>query len=378
MSSRITEVAIPSDRGWKIVNDVPDRTLLEAALAFVVDGGHQEQLREQLRQDAKRTGVRMRTDAMRSDTVVINLRTKEECKTLPWMLAPLAQIHKMVVIDRDEIEGFRSIQQLIREYLHNKEEMKPLCIGVFGPPGSGKSFGIKQVVFSLQPDPKREPDFLEFNMAQFSRPEELASAFIQVGSKALSGTVPTVFFDEFDCTVGDEKLGWLRYFLAPMQDGKIFFQNKDQNIGKSIFVFAGGTAATYREFSREASAVTDHDRHQFGQAKGPDFISRLSGHINILGINRRDEKDQSFVLRRARIMRAYLETRRLTGKTMRTVVDSAFLKKMLLVGEYKHGARSITKVIDMCIGEGGVLHMPPANQLSMHIKESDVESLLSP
>lgn len=375
MPTRISEVTIPSDRGWKIVNVASVETLLAAAEAFVVDGGHQDILKEQLKRLAAQTERRSPEGSIRPDMVAINLRTKEDCHRHPWLLAPVAQIRNLVAIDRDEIEEFRSIQRLIRGYWHNNNEKKPLSIGVFGPPGSGKSFGIKEIVRSVEAN----PEFLEFNLAQFSKPDDLNDAFLQVSSKTSSGQKPIAFFDEFDCTFGAEKLGWLRYFLSPMQDGKIFLKNKEHNIGRAIFVFAGGTSATYREFARETPNGRTTDVHnQFVLAKGPDFVSRLSGHINILGINRRDDKDQSFVLRRARIMRSHLIERRLVGKTGRTVVDPTFLRKLLQVGKYKHGARSIAKIIDMCVGESGVLYLPPSEQLSMHVDESDVEELLKP
>ena len=40
--------------------------------------------------------------------------------------------------------------------------------------------------------------------------------------------------------------------------------------------------------------------------KGPDFVSRLSGHIDIIGPNPTDEYDQAYVIRRALILRQIL------------------------------------------------------------------------
>lgn len=48
-------------------------------------------------------------------------------------------------------------------------------------------------------------------------------------------------------------------------------------VGRAIFVFAGGTAKNFDEFQRNVS-------NEKG-AKGPDFISRLKAHLNILPIN---------------------------------------------------------------------------------------------
>ena len=54
------------------------------------------------------------------------------------------------------------------------------------------------------------------------------------------------------------KLGWLKYFLAPMQDGVFRVGDSIHPIGKAIFVFAGGTSSTYNQFCGED--IEDEDR----------------------------------------------------------------------------------------------------------------------
>ncbi|MCE5287074.1 MAG: Ryanodine receptor Ryr, partial [Pelosinus sp.] len=55
---------------------------------------------------------------------------------------PIAQFGKLQTVDRTEIESYRSIQNLMREYMSTSNTTRPLSIAVFGTPGSGKSFGI--------------------------------------------------------------------------------------------------------------------------------------------------------------------------------------------------------------------------------------------
>ena len=52
---------------------------------------------------------------------------------------------KLKTIDRMEIESYSAIQRLIREYLDNMKPEHPLCIAVFGAPGSGKSFTVDEI-----------------------------------------------------------------------------------------------------------------------------------------------------------------------------------------------------------------------------------------
>src|SRR5262249_34896973 len=65
---------------------------------------------------------------------------------------PVARFGDFVVADSKEIEGFRSVENLMREYINGRKggKPKPLSIGVFGPPGSGKSFGIKEIAGSIR------------------------------------------------------------------------------------------------------------------------------------------------------------------------------------------------------------------------------------
>lgn len=170
------------------------------------------------------------------------------------------------------------------EYAAQVRPKRPLSIAVFGPPGSGKSFGITQLALSLKPG---EIEPIEFNLSQLGSTSELLSAFHQVRDIALGGKIPLVFWDEFD---GDYQgtYGWLRYFLAPMQDGKFQQGDVTHPIGKAIFVFAGGTSESLDHFGENLDAVRRR------VAKVPDFVSRLKGYINVLGPNQQEGKDDPY------------------------------------------------------------------------------------
>ena len=154
---------------------------------------------------------------------------------------PIATFGKLKAVDRAEIEGYRSIKNLMREYVSAKNTAHPLCISVFGTPGSGKSFGVTEVASSIAPELIEK---LDFNLSQFQTISDLITAFHKVRDISLTGKVPLVFFDEFDSAF-DGKLGWLKYFLAPMQDGVFREGDAIHPIGKAIFVFAGGTSSNF-------------------------------------------------------------------------------------------------------------------------------------
>jgi hypothetical protein len=288
---------------------------------------------------------------------------------------PWGQFGNLLTVDRQEIESYRSIRNLVCEYAGQKQVSKPLSIAVFGTPGSGKSFGVTEMAKSLLPG-QIEP--ITFNLSQFDSPEELLAAFHQVRDIGLSGKFPLVFWDEFDTSLAGAPLGWLRYFLAPMQDGKFQQGQVSHPIGRAIFVFAGGTSSSMAEFNKGREK-------DFTSAKGPDFISRLKGYINVLGPNPviSNSGDPYFIIRRAIQLRKSLKRSapqlfgKPDGKELLNI-DHGVLRALLKIGEYKHGARSIESILAMSQLAGKTAFerscLPPESQLDLHV---DGKSFLS-
>ena len=73
-----------------------------------------------------------------------------EFQVEPSFLMPLLQFDKFQTIDPFEIDGLLSFRNIIENYLGNPQFTKPLSLGVFGPPGSGKNFAIENCHFQVQ------------------------------------------------------------------------------------------------------------------------------------------------------------------------------------------------------------------------------------
>ncbi|KAE8156099.1 hypothetical protein BDV40DRAFT_282155 [Aspergillus tamarii] len=192
---------------------------------------------------------------------------------------PVASFGDFIAVDRQEIEGVHAISNLVAEYLDRKTPKKPISIAVFGRPGSGKSFGVKRVIMETAKRMNRRTGFMEFNLSQFMSYSSLLASFHKIIEAAKHDITPVVLFDEFDSTFEKEALGWLRYFLAPMQDGEFLDNGYKCHLPGAIFVLAGGTAETFEEFREGQHSPSNK------LAKVPDFISRLSGYVNVLGPN---------------------------------------------------------------------------------------------
>jgi hypothetical protein len=262
----------------------------------------------------------------------------------------------LFTIDRAEIESLRMIEAMIRNYDDVRVQKKPLSIGVFGPPGAGKSFGVKALAEGILGS---HVPFLEFNLSQFDDPGDLIGPMHRVRDAVLGGLTPVVFWDEFD----SQQYRWLQYLLAPMQDGAFQDGQLTHPIGKCVFVFAGGTAATLDSFGvPEAPPIAPDQRarlsaserrereelerryEQFKLLKGPDFVSRLHGFLNVLGPNPRtdgDHIDITYPIRRALLLRTMLGL----GNREELSIDAGLLRALLRVSTYRHGARSFEKIV---------------------------------
>ena len=309
-------------------------------------------------------GTRIQTTTQREK--IIREIITEGYETLESKM-PVAKFQDLFTVDRKEIESLRSIGALIREYSEAKTVNRPLSLAIFGSPGSGKSFAITSVARALTLGGSITTK--EFNLSQFGGLEDLFGALHQVRDVALSGTLPLVFWDEFDANFGGDALGWLRYFLAPMQDAKFQQGQVTHFIGRAIFVFAGGTSETMEDF--QGKAMNNKN------AKGPDFLSRLKGYVNVPILDHPTNKpDFHIEIRRAILLRSFLRrfAPDLVDKSkgtehigIHTGVRHAFLR----IPHFNFGARSMESIVQMSLLNGKshfeLSSLPPQEQLSLHV-----------
>jgi hypothetical protein len=324
---------------------------------------------------------------------------------------PVGRFGDLVTVDRGEIEGLRGIRDALHDY-PTMPSKRPFCFSVFGPPGAGKSFAVESVArAALDPG---SYEWLPFNLSQMQGRAELVDALHRVRDCGLRGKLPFVFWDEFDGQLGDDDLGWLQHFLAPMQDGMFFDRQIEHPLGNAIFAFAGGINWTRRQFDLSQDPLETR-RQWFRGRKGPDFVSRLKGNVDIVGINPLrssgtsgehtapntdpetppDSDDEapdygsqaagapaaprqnaSYRIRRAILLRAILLKdwpslfEQKDGITQLNI-DGRVLRAFLRVSKYKYGARSLESIVAMSALSGKSSFdraaLPDGDQLQTHV-----------
>jgi hypothetical protein len=299
---------------------------------------------------------------------------------------PHLRIGNLLTADRHEMESLRTLVQVIRRYQRHDPGKKPLSLTVFGPPGAGKSFAVRELANQIIDD----AGWLEFNLSQFSGPDDLIGSFHQIRDQVLQGKLPVAFFDEFDA----HNYKWLAPLLAPMQDGKFQDGQITHTLGKCVFVFAGGTSWTFETFGPPVPPPGAKDEsagwRDFRLAKGPDFKSRIDGYLNVVGPNRRpmiapataddaqktwvgghplvpDPDDVCFPIRRALMIRSELRCQ----PHEKLDLDEGLVHALLRAESYTHGARSLGKILQPFIAtRPGALRrsfLLPHAQLGMHV-----------
>ena len=284
---------------------------------------------------------------------------------LGTQLVPGEPDSRLLVIDRKEVEGIRAVKRMIEQYLRGiltGESTRPLSIAVFGPPGAGKSVVVKKIIEMMEGAKTKVRTLNLSKMSGFDAFDRNLQEIVNDFAKE-KDVVPVVFFDEFDAALGEKPYGWLKSFLSIMEDGEPF---RD-----AVYIFAGGTANTFESFSMSDYSRSDERWVEFSSQKGPDFVSRLSGHINVVGVNQAGPDDNLYLIRRALVLRFLISQIQGLGDRGRATVDENMLNAFLHVPNYIHGSRSMRMLVDLCVQRDhrciAMSELPPIHQLNMQV-----------
>jgi hypothetical protein len=245
-----------------------------------------------------------------------------------------------------------------------------------------------------------------FNVSQFDSPLDIIYSMESIRDVIVRGQTPFVFWDEFDVYRGEQPLGWLSHFLMPMQDG-LFGTRRP--IGRSLFFFAGSHYTSMRQFRDVAfprgKSMTAPESNESGHlfqdsetpehlrehatpeshalSKAPDFLSRLKGYVDIVGINQDPSQrggTDTHYLRRAVLLNGLLK--RYPRLLQRGAVEEDLIRAFLTVNDYYHGSRSMEAIIEMSALSGKPRFtrssLPARHLMDLHVDAQDfIEKLTS-
>ncbi len=311
-----------------------------------------------------------------------------------WSSFPVIEFGGNYLFTRQEIESARGLERILRDYMlaARNQKRKPLSVAVLGPAGSGKSSFVTSILRDLSRH-KLNSIVLEYNLSQIASKHDLEKSFIEIVNAGASGDTPVVFWDEYD-SQHDKPFGWLESFLMPMNDGKFLFNGNGQLLPNCVFIFAGSLisdSAALRKLAdgEDLPSQLDSSRH-FKDAKGRDFLSRLSFCVDICGVNPPEGDDDSFQpsrkpdsdgyrFRRAMIIRKVLADRYPQLFDDDRLNISNPVADLLLGSEtkYTHEARSIERIIGMCAlankNQFDASCLPTGSQIDLHTKRGIFE-----
>jgi SLOG cluster2/ATPase family associated with various cellular activities (AAA) len=285
----------------------------------------------------------------------------------------------MLVFSAIELGQLNSLRRLMTQFVQQQFPARPLCLAVFGPPGSGKSHAVKAVRKAVEAevvkaekelDPGAETTRLPMttiNLTQVSDPTSIGAILARVAGEQDEKTVPVIFFDEFDTSRDGASLGWLSWFLAPMHDGEFLHGGAAIRLKRVVYVFAGGTASSMERFAN--GPLSNEHR----AAKLPDFVSRLRAYLDVYGPNSSPRE-----FRRAILLRKALADKAKSNGTTAIQTPDDLLESLLRVGRFRHGARSVSAVVELCDfdQQSGKLewsHLPEDHLLELHIDRGPLD-----
>jgi hypothetical protein len=286
---------------------------------------------------------------------------------------PIRKFGELQSVDRIEKESLGSIVDTMHERLESGLAF-PTCIGVLGPIGSGKKFvasNLAQTVSEKWPIRK-----LAYN-ARAIRMEELINACNTIRDNAAENCLTVVSFENFDALL-DKGNALLDEFIAVMRYGTFKDGGHERSLGRCLLLFL-----VNQEPSKLESTPTPTTT-EFNISRAIDdsaLLDNLHGVVSLLGPNKTGPQDKLFAVRRALMLRQLLKDRHPHLEVNGTMkIDDAVLHALLFVPSYKHGLRSLEKIVSTSRLSGrakfDISALPPEEQIQLHVDGQTFMSFL--
>lgn|GEM_PF-3344916 len=209
---------------------------------------------------------------------------------------------------------------------------RPLNILITAPPGTGKSFFVKNALRDTRSAGKLQ--LIEINATQLQKPSDLFVQLRRVTSQIAEHGKGLLFLDEADTELpsGDYLFSHL---LGPMWDGEYHTDGITLTMKRVVWFFAASTEATYDKFR---AAIEK-------QAKAKDFLSRLYLKYSLPGI----EANGNLLVFLGNVRRMHKKVTRMTREVLDFFATHDFggareIEKCVLLIHAKEDSISLTDI----------------------------------
>lgn len=271
-------------------------------------------------------------------------------------------------VDRVEQESLGSMIDTMNERLESGN-VTPTCLGLLGPVGSGKKFVAKNL--SEQVGQRWLIRKLAYN-ARVIKLEDLINACHTIRDNTAEKYLTVVTFENFESLFEPENT-LLDEFTAVMRYGTFKDEGHERGVGRCLLLFLVNERIINYE---NTPTPTTSDFKEPREKNDAPLLDNLHGVVKLKGPNQADPKDSLFAIRRALMIRQLLKERHphinVNGNMK---IDEAVLHALLFVPNYKHGLRSLEKIISTSRLSGrtkfDVAALPPEEQIQLHVDGRD-------
>ncbi|KAM3423156.1 hypothetical protein BST61_g608 [Cercospora zeina] len=279
---------------------------------------------------------------------------------------PAQRFGNLLSVERSEQESLRAIVDAVQERL-TFETSQPTSIGILGPPGSGKKFVAANLAkhFSQNASVKQ----LTFN-GRLLRLEDLIALCHTIRDNTASGLLTVVCFENFE-SILEPRNELLNSFLVMMRDGHFTDRGHVRSLGHPLLFFlVNQEPPSFQMDGTPTPTVAEiGERRMLDESQ---LLDSVHGVVRILGPNQTGQFDKMFPIRRALMLRQMLMHKfphlEVDGKIK---IDDAVLHALLLVPSFKHGLRSLDKIISTSRlshkTKFDVSALPPEEQIQLHV-----------
>lgn len=277
---------------------------------------------------------------------------------------PVRQFGDLRSFDRTEQESLGSIVDTLHERLESNN-ITPTCVGILGPVGSGKKFIAKNL--SAHVTEKWSIRTVTYN-TRVMRIEDLINNCHTIRDNSAENCLTVTTFENVE-SVLEANNPLLSEFIEIMRDGAFNDRGHQRALGRCLLFFLVNQEVPALDTSPTPTATEFKYRRAVEDAA---LLDNLHGAIHLSGPNQANPQDKFFSIRRALMLRQLLRERHphieVNGK-MR--IDDAVLHALLFVPSYKHGLRSLEKIISTSRLSGrtkfDISALPPEEQIQLHV-----------